>query len=222
MTEPPTTFRRIQAGDQPEPRDIRIEQAEVRVQEAPVEVHEHIAVQETTVPPPPERPPERVVRIEESTVEEAQQGRMWRTYVLGRRERRFAGAALALALLTVVAAGWLFHSSLAGTGAPASLTDNEGVASLMLLLVVGVALAAAAADGIAIALVMGFVAGLASLLYGAYEFVAGGLSLTGQVLTAALAVLGVLVLAMCTLGLGSWRGRRHEERIQTFGRRPVA
>lgn len=223
MTEPPSIIRRSPPAGQP---DVRIEQADVQVNEAPIEVHEHINVDEPPATSAPARAapvaptPERVVRIEERDADqELVEGRRWRTYVTTRRERRFAGAGLALALLTVVAAGWLMDSAVRGEGLPAGLAPDEAIVTLMLLLVVGLAVASAAADGIVVALVLGFLLGLAALLYGVYEFATGGLSSTGQVLNLAMAGLGVVVLAASTLGLGSWRGRRHEERIYVQERR---
>lgn len=213
MTEPTAAPAR-QRGTQP---DVNIEHAKtVEVHESPaqLEVHEHIEVEE----------PVRVVRARDIDVEkhderDVRRDRVWRSYTVARRDRRFGTAALALGILTVATAAWLMSGALRGETAMAAFSADEAVALMALAVAVGLLLVAGAAEGIALSLFLAWLAGLGALVLAVHQALREPMSGTGQVLTALLAVAGLLALVATTVGLASWRGQRAQERIYRDERR---
>lgn len=190
---------------------MRIGHADVventRVHEGPVEVHEHIEVKAPVAPVPAR-----------ATEVERKQDARWKEEHAVRRSLRFGTAALGIALLTIVASLWFMDGVVRDETYVAGWADDEALAMLGLGLLIGFAIAWGTGEGVVLALVLGWVLSLGGMALAAYQGFTDfyGLSGTGQVLTVALALAGVVALAACTLGLAAWRGRRIEERIYGY------
>lgn len=193
-------------------RSRRAEPARV---EQPIELHEHIEVEEPAASVTERR------RVATEEMDDLRRDRTWHTFVADRRRRRFATAGLLTAGLTVLGAAWLANGALRGETAFFTMPVNQMALGAALVIVVGFLVAFGASRGNMAALVLGWVGGLLGALAALNEAaVVQTYSAGTQVLVALVGLVGLAALMTCTVAMTSWRGARVEDRIYTYrGRR---
>jgi hypothetical protein len=179
-----------------------------------VEVHEHVEVHEEPRP----RAHFDVVGREPSGFREERR-RAWQERLEDRRARRFTLAGLVTFGLAIVAASWLLAGGLRGEPPTGLLAPDEVLAVGMVAVVLGAVVAWSAGEGHVLGLGLSWFLGLVALLVAVRQYLLQwDVSATGQALVVALGLLGLATVAVDSVALASWRGRRLQSRIFGGGR----
>lgn len=179
-----------------------------RAAKRPIEVHEHIEVDEAPAPPA------SVVAGERFARDAATRDERYHTFLTSRRHGRYASTGFLLAMVGILAALWIFNGVLRGETLPSLVSTDVAMIAAVVVLVVALLAGWFARTGNLLGLGLGWLMGLAALVVALAEtanFV--GITLASQLLVFAMGFAGLTLFAVATLSLASWAGARSQHRI---------
>jgi hypothetical protein len=185
----------------------------------PIEIHEHIEVEEEDVGlPSPEQ-----ARASRAYAAEMQRMDDYHRFLEERRVRRFRAAGLLTFAVGILGALWFVQPLAGGNVAFTNMGSNAMWLGAVVVLVAGIAFGFAAGRGNLAGLVLGWILGLLGVIaavaqMGPYN----GTIATAQILAIVLGIVSFACLAACTVGIASWRGVRVQDRILGRTFRPGA